>query len=408
MAEGSIDRSGRWPEAGAGLTSEREEDANLTQAVFELLESTPLGSEDFAQSLGRIETQYGDQTFTQLLTLLCHLRFEPGEARRHWLAVIEHRKQLEEKWGAPVDLRVGLASYFINVEQQLKNPTIIEMRLFERTQAFAYRDELTGLRNYRFFELYLYHELDRSDQYSWPLSLVLVDVDDFKGYNDRHGHVAGNEALARIGELVVESCRRVDIAARFGGEEFAVILPATPKLGAEGVAERIRAAVEAESWSLEQITVSVGLATHPGDAERVEELIENADRAMYTAKARGKNQVVRYGESRRSHRRIAVEITGRLMASSPAWTELTTIDASEGGFRFESQVELVPNTLVDMRLELSDRDEHLTAACRVVNCSEASGGNYVTSVRVVDLSNLDRHHLTRYLRAAEAGSTEAS
>lgn len=375
---------------------------NLTQAVFEILESTEPGSPEFDRWLQGLEAEFGTEIYAHLLSLLCHLRFSPNGAKRHWHQVVEHRSGLEEKLGRSVDLRVALASYFIHVHQELKNPTLIEMRLFERTKAFAYRDELTGLRNYRFFKLYLFHELDRSTQYCWPASLLLIDVDDFKPYNDRHGHVAGNEALTKLAEVILSCCRRVDVAARYGGEEFAIILPSTPKLGAEAVAERIRERVVEEAKVLDGLTVSIGLATHPGDAESAELLIRRADEAMYVAKDRGKNQVARYGDNRRSHRRFPVKMEGRLLAPGEEWSRFTTIDASEGGLCVTSESALEANDLVDMRLSLPSGKDDLTIAARVVRSNRADDGAYRTSVRLIEISNQDRHGLSMYLRAAEA------
>ncbi|MEE8278134.1 MAG: hypothetical protein V3R89_05400, partial [Thermoanaerobaculia bacterium] len=97
--------------------------------------------------------------------MICHLRFEPEEAESHWRQLVEHRAAMEERLGLPVDLRVALASYFIEVQKKLENPKVIEMRLFEQTQAFAYLDDLTGLRNYRYLNEILEQEIDRSDRH---------------------------------------------------------------------------------------------------------------------------------------------------------------------------------------------------------------------------------------------------
>ncbi len=389
-------------------TSTGPESANgLTRAVFALLESSATADSELPARLRELEDEHGEETYAQLLSLLCHLRFEPRRAKEHWLAVLDHRATLEEKWEAPVDLRVALASYFMHVERQLENPTLIEMRLFERTQAYAYRDELTGLRNYRFFELYLMHELHRSDQYSWPLSLILLDLDDFKAYNDRHGHMAGNEALAAVGQRVAECCRRVDVSARFGGEEFAVILPETPKLGAERVAERMRVAVEGQTLSHGSLTVSLGVATYPADAHSAEGFIQSADKAMYLAKSRGKNQVARFGDSRRSHRRVRVELVGELLGPERHWNRFKTVDASEGGFRFVSDVEPEVGSLIDIRLEVPGVDDQLTVAGRVIK-SDPEAGRFVTSARVIEMSSRDRHQLTEHLHQVAARRLEVS
>ncbi len=160
-------------------------------------------------------------------------------------------------------------------------------------------DGLTRVFNHRYFMRRLREEFQRAKRYVEPLSLLMVDIDHFKKYNDTHGHLRGDRVLADLAELVMASLRRdVDIVARYGGEEFACILPETDGAAAFEAAERIRRRVE--SWSAERdgsageppLTISVGVSTFasdwPGSAE---ELIEQADRALYTAKRGGRHRV---------------------------------------------------------------------------------------------------------------------
>ncbi len=204
---------------------------------------------------------------------------------------------MEQKLGSFVDARVALASYFVHVNRKIQNPKIVELQLFEQTRTYAYRDDMTGLPNHRYFVESLDREMLRARRSNQPMSLVMVDVDDFKHYNDRHGHEAGNLVLAEIARLLTASLRDEDNVARYGGEEFALILPATPKAGAQLVAERTRSAIEERDIPHEGlrsqgcVTVSMGIATFPGDADRAGELVRCADRALYLAKSGGKNQV---------------------------------------------------------------------------------------------------------------------
>ena len=382
-------------------SAEGDELADLTHDLIETVDSTDLGGEEFYERLAVLEARYGESAYAQLIFLLCHLEFEPSQAKAHWQRIVEHRAGLEERWGAPIDARVALASYFLQVHRQLDSPTIIEMRLLEETRAYAYRDELTGLRNYRFFELYLFHELLRSDQYSSPLSLIMLDVDDFKSYNDRHGHAAGNDALATIGRVISEACRRVDVPARYGGEEFAIILPATPKLGTQMVAERVREMVEQQLGYGETgagLTISAGVATYPGDAGSSDELIRRADEALYRAKSRGKNRVEIFGENRRSYHRVEARLSGRLIAPSAEPHSFTTVDISEGGLRFLTDAELPLEALVDLRLTLPGHDHEIEVGGRVVKCEPAENGGHDAASRVVELSAGNRIVLSRYLQ----------
>ena len=161
------------------------------------------------------------------------------------------------------------------------------------------RDGLTGAYNHRHFQETLQRELGRADRQSRPLSVLMLDIDDFKSINDRYGHPVGDAILERIvGEIKSEVRGDMDLVARYGGEEFAVILPETPTEVAAEVAERIRRRIDErlfrppEAQDVIRVTVSIGLAAYPNDASTKRELVEKADSALYRAKRGGKNAVV--------------------------------------------------------------------------------------------------------------------
>ena len=175
--------------------------------------------------------------------------------------------------------------------------------LFERSQELrkiSITDPLTAPLNRRYFQERALEELDRSRRYGEPLSLVMIDVDDFKHYNDRHGHLAGDAVLKGVGSIIKSMVRNVDVVSRFGGEEFAVLSPSTGKARALQIAERVRQGVAEYIFSSEReqpggdLTISAGTATFPGDAVDLEELINNADKALYQAKRSGKNVATSY------------------------------------------------------------------------------------------------------------------
>ncbi len=155
----------------------------------------------------------------------------------------------------------------------------------------SHTDELTGLFNHRYFHERLGEEIARSSRFGTALSLIMMDLDLFKPYNDIYGHVAGDEVLRQIGQCVKHSVRGIDIPCRYGGEEFTIILPETRLDDAYTVAERIRKTIELEMFTKQiPLTASLGLASWPTDGVIKEELIACADGAMYLAKAMGRNQ----------------------------------------------------------------------------------------------------------------------
>ena len=168
-----------------------------------------------------------------------------------------------------------------------------------RARVDAVTDGLTGLYNQRYFKQRLSEEVERASEQDRPLSLLFCDLDHFKGYNDRLGHVAGDKALRAVAGVLLHSIRQVDLAARYGGEELTVILLDTPGEAAVEVAERIRQGVAALDLGGADrgITVSIGTAAFPDDASLVEELVDKADWAMYLAKRKGRDRIVSFGSA---------------------------------------------------------------------------------------------------------------
>jgi diguanylate cyclase (GGDEF)-like protein/PAS domain S-box-containing protein len=160
-----------------------------------------------------------------------------------------------------------------------------------RLAALASHDGLTGLKNRRAFEERMLEELARIRRTAQPVSLLLLDIDHFKTFNDSFGHPRGDEVLRLVARLLTRAIRDTDTAVRYGGEEFAIILPNTDGEGATAMGERLRLAIEEAPWVERGITISVGAATAAGPAVALDELLEQADRALYRSKQSGRNRV---------------------------------------------------------------------------------------------------------------------
>ncbi|MEA9912051.1 diguanylate cyclase [Xanthomonas campestris pv. raphani] len=174
------------------------------------------------------------------------------------------------------------------------------LRLRESLRRQSIRDALTGLYNRRYLEEALSHELARCARRDLPLSVLMLDVDHFKQFNDGQGHAGGDLLLAAVGELLLTRLRAEDVACRYGGEEFTVILPETDGEEAMRVAEQIRGHIAALAVSdgqraLPRVTASIGVASFPADGELGSALIQKADAALYVAKRQGRNRVERHG-----------------------------------------------------------------------------------------------------------------
>ncbi len=172
---------------------------------------------------------------------------------------------------------------------------IENLRLSESVEKLAVTDDLTQVYNYRFLRMALKRELKRAARYGQELALIMLDVDNLKGYNDRHGHLRGSYLLREMAALLVRQVRSFDLIAKYGGDEFTLILPQTGIEGAMTVAERMRRAVAEHPFPLEEagrITISAGVGVFPGDAEDALPLIKAADVALYEAKRQGRNRVL--------------------------------------------------------------------------------------------------------------------
>jgi diguanylate cyclase (GGDEF)-like protein len=171
---------------------------------------------------------------------------------------------------------------------------------YEEIRNLSLTDEMTKLHNYRSFISRLKEELNRARRNQSQVSLVILDIDHFKNYNDTLGHQAGDEALREVGKVLRKTVRDEDIVSRYGGEEFCVIFPGIAKQEIKHLGDRIRQRIEAHKFYKEkvqpvgQLTISLGGATYPDDASDIHDLIQKADEALYKAKHLGRNQMQLY------------------------------------------------------------------------------------------------------------------
>ena len=396
-------------ETDSGRGSEALE-LELPTHLIGLLETSSLERGWWEERLSELSAVHGDEVYSQILYLLTHIQFSPKEARKHWLALLEEWEVIASALGKAIDLRVVVLYYFLQIQKQLENPTMVEIRIFQKAQASALKDELTDTYNYRYFQDRVRQEFERINRFGKSLSLLMIDVDDFKAFNDRNGHLAGNVALKSIAAALRESVRDLDIVARYGGEEFVVLLPTTPKSGALTVAEKLRLAVADKRIPGEEVlpkgrlTVSVGVGTAPSDAPDVETLIECADAALYEAKARGKNRVEVYSEERREHVRYPARFDGRIRVLDEDTLNVSTVNLSKGGLLVVSKKPYPLGGIVQMELDQPSEEQIIACTGRVVRLEER-GGLYEVGINILHVDEDDRYRYRQLIRNLESEST---
>ena len=291
----------------------QEDAGRIRGELLEMLEEDAHNVQRLLSRLDAVTSESGVGAHAALILILTHLQFEDEEARKHWAGIVGHRAELSRALGRDVGVRVALLDYFVNVNRHLIRPTLIDLEMFEIGDSSSAREPLTGLATDRMFRVAVQHELRRARRYGQTVSVVLFDLDDFGPMNDRLGRFVGDRVLKELAIILNNKIRDIDVAARPGEDEVALVLPQTDRNGALLVAERFRMEVERFFGRREAdgapvgLTLSGGVACYPGDANSPEELIERAAQALYRAKASGKNVILVYNPERRRFLRFDLE-----------------------------------------------------------------------------------------------------
>ena len=287
----------------------------IKNTVLASLQNPPPG-EDLIGRLNLLVEEEGKTACKVILELLMHRDFGYEEAEQCWWGIVAHHRVMSTSLKRPVSLTVTICDYFSLHGKGVNFLKLIDVHEFEAMHLESQFDFLTGLHNKQTLETALSQEFSRAERYHHKLSVLFLDLDSFKEINERHGHLAGDRMLQHVGRILARSKRSVDIAARFGGDEFVMLLPDTDKKEAMGLAERIRTEISKEIIVIEnrevRLTISGGIATYPDDALSGNGVFECADNALYQAKRFGKNIVLLHEPEIRRSRRVEL-LTPRII-----------------------------------------------------------------------------------------------
>ncbi len=241
--------------------------------------------------LNNLKNTRGLTFFSDLLYAITHQYFSPEIAEDLWTAVLRHKSELSTILGRNVRTAVATLDYLSNITETMRGATLVGEAVIEEIVGLSLCDGLTGLFNHTYFFQQIDLEVRRYLRYKTQVALVLIDIDDFKRVNDTYGHQEGDRILASMGEALRHVARDSDICCRYGGEEFAVILPLTDIHEAGEIAQRMKKEMAERLPDGQVVTVSIGVASCGKTTRTYRDLVEKADEALYQVKRSGKNRV---------------------------------------------------------------------------------------------------------------------
>ena len=242
--------------------------------------------------LGKTKKRRGLRFFSDLLYSITHQHFPPEIAEDLWVEVLRHKCGLSAVLGRNVRIAVAALDYLSNITDNMRFATLVGEPHIREIVGLSLRDGLTGLFNHTYFYQQIDLEVRRYVRYGVLVSLVLIDIDDFKEINDTYGHQEGDRILEAMGRSLMRAARDSDICCRYGGEEFAAILPMTDFREAGVIANRLKTELAESLPDGRTLTVSIGVASCGKRAGTFRDLVQKADAALYRAKRSGKNRVV--------------------------------------------------------------------------------------------------------------------
>ena len=334
--------------------------------------STAHDDDTFINDLNSIIEQHGVAACKTIFQVLTSLELPIEKAAEYWRKVIRHRQEMITALRRDVGLVPALCDFLSSSPDHFLKPMIVEESDFARVIEGTTHDSLTALFNRPYFDQIFEQNLSLARRYNTDLSVLFLDVDDFKDVNDTHGHQVGDTTLQNIARIIQQEKRDSDVAARYGGEEFVLLMPHTENIHAFVLAERIRIRIEQMESDANgtpyKVTISGGLASFPANARNAQELLKKADSALYLAKGAGKNTISFYREEKRRYLRVKfsqpVKIKDLGFNNSLSY-DGTSKDICIGGILFENKDPLPIGARIQLSVPIKD-DEPLLLIGTVV------------------------------------------
>ena len=371
----------------------------VDRKILELLDEDITNEEFLLQKFQQIEEINQTSLYGKLLKILTHLDFPYNEAKKIWKEILKNQKLLSDKIGRDIGFRVAMLDYFINLNKKIKNPKIIEIKLYVEAEKLVLLDELTGVYNRRYFDNCLERESNQARRYSRSLSIMILDIDNFKKINDMYGHPKGDWVLEKLGEILNRCTRLEDTVCRIGGEEFALLMPETTTENALIVGNKIRSEFSKLTIEGKKLSLSGGLANMPSDAIEGPKLHQTADKALYFAKYSGKNRIISASKEKRNEIRfpanwkISYNISNRQI-------ETVSKDLSIIGISFDVNEKINEGEILTIGIKNQNRTQDVTFKAKVVwNEEQNDKVHYRIGAKFIETSNQAVHLIKRELEA---------
>lgn len=262
-------------------------DSNLFRVNLDYIEHEVSGKKLSSQErLGfeQYKIERGQAYFQDLIYTLFQIDFSHRNCETIWKDLIQHKEEMTKTLRRKVHIIVAGLDYFSKESPELEDIILLDKKTHNRILQHTVKDSLTGLYNFAYFKSTLPKEIERFQRFQTPTTLIMMDLDNFKNYNDSHGHLKGNELLAEIGDCLKRLTREYDSAIRYGGDEFAIIAPNTNLNQGLSLSKRLVELFKKDIHTKHNIGISIGVASASEELNNPEKILQTADQKLYVAK----------------------------------------------------------------------------------------------------------------------------
>lgn len=353
----------------------------MQEKVSEIINACTQDDRALIEKLSVLAHEHGNAIYREALLHLVGKDFDNATAKRHWVEALAHREKMLISDRVESTLRPVLLDYLHQEVHELNDPRIVEACDLANIKNASIKDGLTGLFNQTYFKTFLEKLCGQRKTDDTSCAVLLLDLDHFKQYNDRCGHLPGDKTLRQVAKILLHCIRKGDVAARYGGEEFAILLTQVTQNQAYSIAERIRKVIDKANFQGQHLldrrnlTISGGLAFAINKNETAEQLIQRADEELYRAKLVRNTVSPNYSECRKSSRMFRQSIVEFALAGESTYVPAMSHSVSPFGISLDCDRKLEEGTAVKLRFRHPywPSNRQVTASIRYIEEQNANG-----------------------------------